>query len=269
MKEIFPLKFGTMNDVEINALVALISASLAAWVTSSLTTKRERWNLRRELYTELLKGLDEAKETLQLIVLVEVTDSEHVGISEPAVEANRRKEKKKELGIQLAKALQHVRETASVAQILLDRKVIFALDKLKQEQKNSLPSISYFLFFDHQLRALIRSQRLVVDAARRELGLRRFTDGWLWSDFRQALDPIWRTEIGSDWESIVRERWGSAVQWVKGNGPFALVAVCQTLTVTLWESEDEAKSEKQVINRTGCGSRCNWTLHSIIDLRDE
>jgi len=261
-----------MDFIPFTALVGVLGVMIGAWLNSFLTTRRERWNLRLKLYTALLEGLNEAKETMQLILVLEVSDPGYVGDSEPTEAATQRREKRKELGTRFAQAVQRVRQTASVAQILLEKNALSSLDKLKREQQDSEPFISYFPPFDRQVRALIRTQRLVVEAARRELGLRRFTDRSLWArftSFLESLECTCQARNMSDWESVALERWGSAIEWIKGSGPFALVAPCRALTVTLWDSEERAEEERLLINRTGCGGKCNWSLHAIIDLRED
>lgn len=53
--------------------------------------------------------------------------------------------------------------------------------------------------------------------------------------------------------------------WVKGEGPYALLAHCNQLTVTLWSTLDEAQSSKDFIDATGCGHACQ-RRHEIVYL---
>ena len=50
-------------------------------------------------------------------------------------------------------------------------------------------------------------------------------------------------------------RWKEAA-WVVGEGEFALLAWCRTLTVSLWGTEQRAGAEKDVIDVLACGGAC-------------
>ena len=62
-----------------------------------------------------------------------------------------------------------------------------------------------------------------------------------------------------------KRRWGKESVWISGDGAFALLAWCRELTVTLWESEEEAKKNKGFIDDMGCGGYCIRN-HEIIKL---
>lgn len=70
-------------------------------------------------------------------------------------------------------------------------------------------------------------------------------------------DKSWRTEA--------RKRWGRKASSIDGDGQFALLAWCRVLTVTLWQTRDEAEKEKKVIDETACGGYCTRN-HEIVDL---
>ena len=55
-----------------------------------------------------------------------------------------------------------------------------------------------------------------------------------------------------NWRSIAKKRWSKA-EWITGNGPYALLAWCRVLTVTLWSSLQEAHRERELIDQIGCG----------------
>ena len=55
----------------ITAVAALIGVALGSWITAALATRRERWNLRRELYTSLLQNLGEAQDALESLFRME------------------------------------------------------------------------------------------------------------------------------------------------------------------------------------------------------
>ena len=63
---------------------------------------------------------------------------------------------------------------------------------------------------------------------------------------------------------IARQRWSGA-EWIKGDGPFALVASCYVVTVSLHHSLEAAEKQKGFIDRFGCGGRCSRG-HEIVDL---
>ena len=53
--------------------------------------------------------------------------------------------------------------------------------------------------------------------------------------------------------------------WTTGEGPFALLAWCGDLTVTLWSTAEEVEQQKVVIDKTACGHACT-RRHEIIKL---
>ncbi|MDA0207201.1 MAG: hypothetical protein O2795_17875 [Acidobacteria bacterium] len=70
------------------------------------------------------------------------------------------------------------------------------------------------------------------------------------------------------WQRRAGKAWPSAA-WIHGEGPHALVAPCgRGTTVSLWLTEEEAKSQKAIIDESGCGGNCFRWEHRILDLRD-
>ena len=70
-----------------------------------------------------------------------------------------------------------------------------------------------------------------------------------------------------DWQGKARARWRDN-EWVDGDGPVALVAHCQCITIQLYETVEEAQIGKGRIDRSGCGSRCIGAGgHEVIDMR--
>lgn len=53
--------------------------------------------------------------------------------------------------------------------------------------------------------------------------------------------------------------------WISGEGPYALLAWCGTLTVTLHESETAARGTLTALNRTACGHRCS-ARHEVVQI---
>jgi hypothetical protein len=58
--------------------------------------------------------------------------------------------------------------------------------------------------------------------------------------------------------------WKRAV-WIDGEGPYALLARCRRLTVTLHETAEAAEESKEQIDATGCGGGCHKD-HMIVQL---
>jgi hypothetical protein len=67
------------------------------------------------------------------------------------------------------------------------------------------------------------------------------------------------------WRAEAQKRWGKEAESIHGDGQFALLAWCRVLTVTLWQTREEAEEQKKFIDRTGCGGFCSGD-HEIIDL---
>ena len=72
----------------------------------------------------------------------------------------------------------------------------------------------------------------------------------------------------NQWQSKANNLWGKRAEWVSGEGQFALLAPCRVLTVTLWETRDEAEKEKTLINQIACSGQCTPSLHEIVDLNE-
>lgn len=69
----------------------------------------------------------------------------------------------------------------------------------------------------------------------------------------------WRTAADCIWPRA---------EWVTGDGPYALLAYCHVLTVTLWDDPDDAEHQKRIIDATACGHACSRN-HEIIQLTDQ
>jgi hypothetical protein len=70
----------------------------------------------------------------------------------------------------------------------------------------------------------------------------------------------------SSWQAKARKRWGRKADWIQGDGPFAVLAPCRVLTVTLWDTRAGAEEAKKSIDKAGCGGKCNPRQHKIIDM---
>lgn len=74
-----------------------------------------------------------------------------------------------------------------------------------------------------------------------------------------------RTHHG--WQSLAECTWPEAA-WVVGAGPVALVARCDLVAVSLYETMAEAKSHLRRLDAVGCGKTCEGD-HSIVALRSD
>jgi hypothetical protein len=68
-----------------------------------------------------------------------------------------------------------------------------------------------------------------------------------------------------NWNQRAWKRWRRA-RTVDGDGPFALLAHCRVLTITLHETSESAEKDKAMIDNVGCGGCC-YKRHEIIDMR--
>ncbi len=66
--------------------------------------------------------------------------------------------------------------------------------------------------------------------------------------------------------AVARRRWPAA-EWIIGDGHYASIACCGTVTVMLFATPAEAERAKALIDRTGCGHACRRD-HEITDLDD-
>jgi len=66
------------------------------------------------------------------------------------------------------------------------------------------------------------------------------------------------------YNKIARSKWPNAA-WISGEGQFALLAYCDVLTVSLWETIKDAEKNKKFIDEFGCGGMCN-RIHEILTI---
>lgn len=106
------------------------------------------------------------------------------------------------------------------------------------------------------------------EAARKRL----INDGeraWMLArDLAEALDNLLghARNVQRGYLAIARRRWPAA-EWIIGDGHYASVARCGTVTVMLFATPAEAGRAKALIDRTGCGHACRRD-HEITDLDD-
>ena len=70
------------------------------------------------------------------------------------------------------------------------------------------------------------------------------------------------SEPHASYSDFADKHWKEA-EWISGDGPYALLAHCGVLTVTLHPTERKAEESKALIDRTGCGSGCG-RRHEIV-----
>lgn len=72
------------------------------------------------------------------------------------------------------------------------------------------------------------------------------------------------------WRAKAVRLWPRA-EWICGRGPYALLAHCSVLTVTLHQTMDSALNAKRTIDSTGCGHACplGGRGHQILNLADK
>ncbi len=72
------------------------------------------------------------------------------------------------------------------------------------------------------------------------------------------------TAPSRDWHTVARKRFGDP-EWVTGTGPYAVLAHCKVLTITLHRDHDAATAARRFIDRTGCGGGCHRD-HAVVNL---
>jgi hypothetical protein len=68
-------------------------------------------------------------------------------------------------------------------------------------------------------------------------------------------------------ETVAKCVWPNA-EWIDGDGPYAVLAYCRVLTITLHHDLTSAEQSLQTINESACGGRCSGS-HRIVRLADD
>ncbi len=170
------------SNVLLTTLAGLIGIIIGAWLNALLTTRRERWNLRRDLYTRLLESLGEAKAGQDSLWDLEVNDP-HSGI-ESVVKY--RKDRIEDLSKQDAAAVEAIRRATSIAAIMLSDEALQALNGLQAEWSKAKNENTYFSYLDRRAGATARAYKLLVDAAKKDL--RMGSHHWLRGLWTRAPD---------------------------------------------------------------------------------
>lgn len=149
-----------MDSAVVGGLAGLGGIVVGALLQSLLTTRRERWNLKRDLYTRLLENLGKAKTALDGLWEAEAGDPARFSGEWSAG-----------LVEQEASAVAEITRAASVAGMMLNRNTVEALESLQREWGKARRAHTMFEEVDHRLAAVGEAYRLVLAAARRDLRL--------------------------------------------------------------------------------------------------
>ena len=71
-----------------------------------------------------------------------------------------------------------------------------------------------------------------------------------------------------NWRAKAESRWGSQATWISGDGRFALLAPCRHLSVSLYDTREEAENAKVSLAEIRCGGGCNPSSHELVDLAE-
>jgi hypothetical protein len=73
------------------------------------------------------------------------------------------------------------------------------------------------------------------------------------------------TDRKPDWKRRARRRWRRTC-WITGDGPYAVVAHCREVSVSLHHTQENADECLRSLARSGCGGACVMD-HEIVDLQ--
>jgi hypothetical protein len=152
------------------ALVGLTGVGVGAWLNSSFALGRERWHLKRDLYTRLLENLGEATHALDGLLDLEM---------QPPSLSDGRTQRRDALIARESKAADKIRRATSVAAILLTVEAVMALRSLEAEWTNALAEESLYEVFSQRLASVKQAYRLVLAAAKSDLR-------WSWHSSREG-----------------------------------------------------------------------------------
>jgi hypothetical protein len=157
-----------MADGVMIAVIAGIAGITGIAIGAWLTTQRERWNLRRELYTRLLENLGEAADALELLY-----DAALAGPGRDEKAKNQWDIRISKLTERESRAEEGIRRATSVAAIMLNDEAIKALKSLQKEWNLSgqVESMGEHVFI--RLNAVRKAYNVLVAAAKNDLGFKR------------------------------------------------------------------------------------------------
>ncbi len=153
----------------LTGLTGAVVVLLAVWLGQSLATRRERWNLKRDLYTRLLENLGEAKDAIRLLLPLA-----HMGRTGPGVEERQWDMEVSRLQDRRSQALDEVRRAASVSAIILRDEALKALQELQREHAEAGRLECWFQLLIAHHQAVIQAYDLLLTAAKKDLGSNRW-----------------------------------------------------------------------------------------------
>lgn len=83
-----------------------------------------------------------------------------------------------------------------------------------------------------------------------------------------SIQEVGKSMATSSWRIRATQRWGDRARWLRGEGPFAVIAPCREFSFSLWATKEAAEKAKGDLNQTGCGGGCNPLLHQVVDLSE-
>ena len=153
-----------MDERIIAAAGGALVVAVGAWLNALLTNRRERWNLRRELYSRLLEHLGEAVDALELLYDNVLSGPGRDEELEKAWDARINKLTERE-----SQAEEEIRRATSVAAIMLNDEAIEALKSLHKEWKLSGPADTWDEEVGIRLSAAKKAYSVLVAAAKKDL----------------------------------------------------------------------------------------------------
>ncbi len=162
------------------AFVGLFGIAFGAYLNSALARNRERWNLKRELYGQLLESLGE------LLHIIDIQGNWWSSGPPDDALAEFRKEREKELSAKEELLREKLRKTTSVATIMLPSTSLESLTAMqKQWATANDPNSDYDDYLRIHYSSTKEAYDSLVKAARRDLKIQRLADRF--QDWRTGI----------------------------------------------------------------------------------
>ena len=155
-----------LDAAMITASAVLFGALVGALLNAGLTTRRERWNLRRELFTRLLENLGETVDALELLY-----DVLRAGPGPTEKAKNQWDIRIGRLTERESRAEEEIRRATSVAAIMLTDEALKALKSFRKEWNLSKQAESWDEHVSIRLEGARKAYDVLVKAAKKDLGL--------------------------------------------------------------------------------------------------
>lgn len=166
----------------IAAFAGLLGIVIGALLNARLTTRRERWNLRRELYARLLENLGEMVDALELL-----HDALRVGPGPTEKAKSQWDIRIGRLTERESRAEEEIRRATSVAAIMLTDEALKALKSFRKEWNLSEQAEYWDEHVSIRLEGARKAYGVLVKVAKEDLGFKR--PGSISRIF--SLLPIW------------------------------------------------------------------------------